>query len=102
DILTYQNYEVFKAFDGLDAYQKIKSQNYDLIILDIKLPKLDGFYLIEKLQKENINYPKIIITSACATDVDKQKAQALSISDYITKPIDINNFIKIVNSYFEN
>ena len=96
DILTYQTFEVEKSFDGLDAYNKLKENKYDLVILDIQLPKLDGFSLIEKLKYENIILPSIIVVSACAMDSDKQKAKDYGIFDYLTKPIDINNFIKTV------
>lgn len=96
DILKYQKYEPIKAFDGLEAYEKIKSDNFDLIILDIKLPKMTGFELLEKLNSQNYKLPPILIASACAMDCDKQKALEFGISDYITKPIDINNFLKIV------
>lgn len=98
DILKYQNYEPDKAFDGLEAYEKIKNNKYDLIVLDIQLPKLDGFSLVEKLKKENVKLPNILITSAHAMDSDKQKAGELEINNYITKPIDINNFLKMVKS----
>lgn len=101
DILTYQKYNVEKSYDGLDAYNKIKENNYNLIILDIQLPKLDGFSLIEKLKKENIPTPSIIIVSACAMDTDKQKAKEHNITDYLTKPIDINNFVRIIKQKLE-
>ena len=87
--------------DGLSAYQKIKSETFDLIILDIQLPKMTGFQLLEKLKEENVSLPPIIIASACAMDSDKQKASNYGINDYITKPIDINNFIKIVKQKLE-
>ena len=96
DILKYQNYEPIKALDGLEAYNLIKKEAYDLIILDIQLPKLNGFELLEKLKKDNIVIPPTIIASACAMDEDKNKAKSFGIKDYITKPIDLNNFIKIV------
>lgn len=96
DILKYQKYEPVKVFDGLSAYEKIKSEKFDLIVLDIQLPKMTGFELLEKLNKENFNIPPVIIASACAMDCDKQKALDFGVSDYITKPIDINNFVKIV------
>lgn len=96
DILQYQKYEPIKAFDGLDAYNKIKEDKFDLIILDIQLPGLTGFELLEKIKQENIPHGKIIITSAHAMDSDKQKAKEYEIDDYITKPIDINNFIKTI------
>lgn len=101
DILTYQKFDVEKATDGFEAYEKIKNNNFNLVILDIQLPKLDGFSLLKKLSDEKIKLPNIIITSACAMDSDKQKAKNFRINDYLTKPIDINNFVKTVNSYFE-
>ena len=96
DILQYQKYEPIKAEDGEIAYEKIKSENFDLIILDIQLPKLNGFELLEKLRKENISLPPIIISSACAMDSDKELAKKYGINEYITKPIDLNNFVKTV------
>ena len=96
DILQYQNYQTDKAMDGVVGLEKIKSNEYDLIILDIQLPKMDGFTILENLKKEEIETPPIIIASACAMDSDKLKAQNYGIKDYITKPIDINNFIKTV------
>ncbi|MBQ9150527.1 response regulator [bacterium] len=101
DILKYQKYEPIKAMDGLSAYEKIKTENFDLIILDIQLPKMTGFELLEKLKEDNIKLPPIIIASACAMDSDKQKALDYGIKDYITKPIDINNFVKIVKQKLE-
>ena len=91
-----ENYHVFEASDGIYALDIVKNNMIDLIILDIQLPKLTGFELLEKLNKENFKIPPVIITSACAMDCDKQKAKEFGIEDYITKPIDINNFIKTV------
>ena len=96
DILQFQKYEPIKAMDGLEGYEKIKNNKFDLVVLDIQLPKMTGFQILEKLKEENIEFPPIIIASACAMDEDKKKAQELGIKDYITKPIDISNFIKIV------
>lgn len=101
DILKYQNYSPDKATDGIEAYNKIKNSNYDLIILDIQLPKLDGFSLLDKLKHEKINIPPVIIASACAMDSDKDKAKDFGIDSYITKPIDINIFIQTVKKILE-
>ena len=96
DILQYQKYNPDKAINGQEAFEKIKNNSYDLVILDIQLPKMDGFSVLKKLKEENINIPPVIIASACAMDSDKLKAQQFGINDYLTKPIDINNFIKTV------
>ena len=99
DILKYQNYDVTCSFDGLEAYNKIKENKFDLIILDIQLPKLDGFSLIKKLQDEKYEMPPVIVVSACAMDEDKKKAKNYNIASYLTKPIDINIFLKTVKKY---
>lgn len=98
DILEYQGYKISKAFDGESGYEKIKQEKFDLIILDIQLPKMSGFDILKKLKDENKEYPEVIITSACAMDNDKLKAKELGIKTYITKPIDINNFILTVKN----
>ena len=98
DILTYQNFDPDKAQDGIEAYEKIKNTNYDLIILDIQLPKMDGFSLLKKLKDESIKTPPIIISSACAMDSDKENAEQYGIFAYITKPIDIKVFLNTVKS----
>ncbi len=96
DILEAKNYSVTKTYDGLEAYGVIKENSFDLMILDIQLPELDGFSLLKKLKDENINCPKTLIVSAFAMDKDKQKAKALGCDNYITKPIDIMNFLATV------
>ena len=101
DILTYQGFDVEKSYDGECAYNKIIKNFYDLIILDIQLPKMNGFELLKKIKEDKIKLGEIIIASACAMDTDKQKAKAFGIDAYITKPIDINNFVKVVKSKLE-
>ncbi len=101
DILTYQKYDVDKAFDGEIGLQKILNNKYDLILLDIQLPKLSGFEILNKLKKENVSLPKIIIVSAFASDKDKLKARTFEVDTYLTKPIDINNFINTVKKSLE-
>ncbi len=96
DILEAKNYNVTKAFDGLEAYNILKKESFDLLILDIQLPILDGFSLLKKIKDENIDCPNTLIVSAFAMDKDKQTAKALGCNNYITKPIDIMNFLSIV------
>lgn len=101
DLLELQRYEISKASDGQEAYEKLKNGSFDMLILDIQLPKLDGFSLIEKLEKEKISRPKTLIVSAFAMDKDKQRAKELNIDDYMTKPIDVMNFINKVKNILE-
>lgn len=96
EILEAKSYSVTKAYDGLEAYNEIKKNSFDLMILDIQLPILDGFSLLKKLKDEKIDCPQTLIVSAFAMDKDKQTAKALGCDNYITKPIDIMNFLATV------
>lgn len=78
-----ENYDVCEASNGLDALEIINKENVDLIILDIMMPKLDGFSLCKQIKDKNI---PIIILSARTDEFDKLMGFDLGIEDYVTKP----------------
>ena len=81
------NYVVDNAFDGEEALDLFYINTYDLIILDINLPKLDGFEVLKKIRKIN-NEIKIIILSAKNMVQDKILGLDLGANDYLEKPFD--------------
>jgi len=78
-----EGYEVDEAENGVEALSKLENNSYDLLILDIMMPKMDGFALLE--HKDMINMP-IIVLSARQDEFDKLKGFELGIDDYLTKP----------------
>lgn len=96
EILEYENYVVETAVDGQDGYDKIKKNKYDVILCDIKMPKLDGIELLEKILPEN-DIPVIMISGHGNIDtaVDAIKKGAF---DYIEKPIDLNRLLITVRN----
>lgn len=78
-----ENYDVCEASNGLDALEIINKDNIDLIVLDIMMPKLDGFSLCKQIKDKNI---PIIILSARTDEFDKLMGFDLGIEDYVTKP----------------
>lgn len=85
DTLALANYDFDCSFDGEDALKKLKENKYNLILLDIMLPKLDGFEIVQKLQNDNI---PIIFLSA-KNDVNTiVKGLKCGAQDYITKPFE--------------
>lgn len=98
-----ENYVCDKAFDGIEALEKIKSSTYDLITSDIMMPKLDGFQLREKLNedKDLKNIPFILI-SAKTLEEDKIKGFNLGIDDYIVKPFNKNELVARINNLLDN
>ncbi|MBZ2173763.1 sporulation transcription factor Spo0A [Schnuerera sp. xch1] len=83
------------AKDGLEAIDRIKEENPDILILDIIMPHLDGLGVLESLNKLQLDkMPKIIILSAVGQDQITQRAIELGADYYVVKPFDFKIFIK--------
>ena len=96
--LENAEYKVETADDGLEAINLIQKNNYDLIVLDIMLPKLDGFTVCEIIRK-NSNVPIIILTAL--TDEESQlKGFDKLADDYITKPFSMPVLLKHIEAIF--
>ncbi len=98
DILEAKSYSVTKIFDGKEGYEEIKKQKYDLVILDIQLPSMNGFEILEHLHDDAIELPNILVVSAFAMEHEIAMAKQLGVKNYITKPIDVMNFIGVVSA----
>lgn len=85
DNLEYESYDVFCAMDGERGYQLIQEQQPDLIILDLMIPKLDGYELCQKIRGEGIATPILMLT-ARSEEVDRVQGLDLGADDYVTKP----------------
>ncbi|MCT4661192.1 MAG: response regulator transcription factor [Tissierellales bacterium] len=77
-------HEVALEKDGVEGYMKFKSEQFDLVLLDIMLPGIDGFEIAQRIRKES-DVPIIMVT-ARSDDEDQIKGYHLKIDDYITKP----------------
>lgn len=98
DILELEKYKVDDSSDGLDAIVKLKQNDYDVIIMDIKMPKMDGMEALERIQILKPDIPVIMISGHGNIDtaVDSVKKGAF---DFIQKPPDLNRlFITIRNA----
>lgn len=84
-ILQYNHYSVDTVYNGQDAYEYGLAENYDGIILDIMMPKLNGVEVIQKLRKEGIGTPVLFLTAKSTTE-DKILGLDAGADDYITKP----------------
>ncbi len=87
--LEANNYEVIPAYDGQEALEKAKKEKPDLIILDLMLPKMDG-YKVCRMLKFDEKYKKIpiILFSARAQETDKKMGEEVGAEAYITKPFE--------------
>ena len=92
DNLERAGYSIDSCDDGIAAYEKINQGNYDLYILDVMLPKIDGYTLARKIREKNEAVP-ILFLSAKSTLDDKLYGLQLGADDYITKPFSIEELI---------
>ncbi|MBL07020.1 MAG: DNA-binding response regulator [Chloroflexi bacterium] len=83
--LIAENYSVTYEEDGIEALDNILENHYDIILLDIMLPNLDGMEICKRTRFENINTPIIMLT-AKDTDLDKILGLELGADDYVSKP----------------
>ena len=94
--LTFAGYEVTAARDGLEGINSFHSQAFDLVILDIMLPKIDGYAVCEMIRQES-KVPVILLT-ALDTEDDQIKGFDLLADDYITKPFSVTLVLKRVEA----
>ncbi len=92
DILEMEKYKVDEAVDGFECLVKVKQNSYDIIILDIKMPKMDGMEAIDRLQELSPDTPIIMISGHGTIDtaVEAVKKGAF---DFIQKPMDLNRLL---------
>ncbi|MBO5070351.1 MAG: response regulator transcription factor [Roseburia sp.] len=86
-ILESANYTVFTANNGEDALEVLEREHIDLVVLDIMMPKMDGYEFTKTLRENDNNLP-ILMVSAKQLPEDKRKGFLVGTDDYITKPID--------------
>jgi len=94
--LTQEGYEVLKAYDGDEAIRVLKSNEVDLLIMDVMMPRLDGIRATLKI-RENMSLP-IIILSAKSEDADKILGLNIGADDYMTKPFNPLELVARVKS----
>ena len=81
------NYEILDASDGKEALEKIRKMNPDLVLLDIIMPKMDGFEVCRKLKKDpQTKEIPIIMLTAKGQKLDQKKGRQIGARDYINKP----------------
>lgn len=98
--LSHEGYEVEKAFDGRDGLTKAENENFDLILLDIMLPGLNGLEVLRRLQISNPT-PTILLTARDAV-MDKVSGLDAGAVDYITKPFAIEELLARVRVALKN
>lgn len=99
DNLEYESYEVVTAADGEQGYGLIKEKKPDLIILDLMLPKMNGYELCRKVRGEGITIPILMLT-ARGEEMDRVVGLDMGADDYVTKPFSVPELMARVRAIF--
>lgn len=92
DILEMEKYEVDEAADGMECLVKVKQRKYDVVILDIKMPKLDGMEALDRIQQLSPDTPVVMISGHATIDTAVQAVKKGAF-DFVSKPPDLNRLL---------
>lgn len=90
--LELEGYQVTSAYDGIEAMKAFENEYFDLIILDVMLPEIDGFNVTQNIRLTNTEVP-ILILSAKDTSADKVQGLKKGADDYLTKPFNLEELL---------
>lgn len=95
--LEMEGYGVTEVCDGKSAFSQFRSAHFDLIILDVMLPEMDGYTLCQKIRLENRQVPIIFLTAKGASD-ERIQGLKLGADDYLSKPFNLEELLLRINS----
>jgi len=103
--LESKDYQVAKAYDGIEAWDRIKEEMPDLIILDVMMPRKNGYELCDEI-KNNPKYQDITVilltavgSAVTSTSYSHQDGMSTLADDYIPKPIDLDKLMSMIGDY---
>ena len=98
-----KNVDIVEAQDGMDGLRKVSSDHFDLALIDINMPVMDGLKLISLIRGEDSlsGIPIVVITTEGARE-DRERALSLGANEYLTKPIQANQVLTIVKSLMKD
>ncbi|GAB3044762.1 response regulator [Virgibacillus ainsalahensis] len=99
DLLSNEGYHITTASTGKEAVDYANSNTFDLLIIDYKLPVLDGSEVLQKLEENKMKLPVIVISGLVET-IDQELQQYNNVKAVIGKPFDISGFIEEVKVIF--
>ncbi|NLI20550.1 MAG: response regulator transcription factor [Clostridiales bacterium] len=91
-VLRRDGYVVFSAADGVEALRIMDEQHIDLVVLDIMMPRMDGYAFTQELRENGVNTPILMVT-AKQLPAEKHKGFLVGTDDYMTKPVDMEEML---------
>ncbi|MCG7902173.1 MAG: response regulator [Candidatus Thiodiazotropha lotti] len=101
-LMKKAGYNVTTANNGVDALNSIKQQRPDLVLLDVMMPRMDGYEVCQAVRGDpELSSVRIIMLTARGRDVERDKGMALGADDYVTKPFATQELVEKVKSLLD-
>jgi len=98
-ILRRAGYEVTLAEDGIDALERFREQTPDLVLLDIMLPRLDGYEVCARIRRQFQSNVPVIMLSSLDSPLDMERSREVGATDHIAKPFDKDHLLEVIANY---
>ncbi|WP_295904739.1 response regulator [uncultured Alistipes sp.] len=99
-LLRSENHDVIHAMNGYEAVETVRRQAVDLVLMDLKMPVMDGLTAIEKIREFKPDLPIIVLTASILPS-NRETAFHVGCNDYMTKPIDSKFLMETIAKYFD-
>ena len=101
--LEMEGFEVVQAVDGQDALEKVRQAAPDVMTIDVKMPRLDGFDTVARLRADpRTSALKVAMVTACAQESDVRRGREVGVDAYVTKPFDPATLVRTVRDLVES
>lgn len=101
DTLRHQGYDVAEAYDGIDGLEKYKTTDFDLIVADVMMPRLDGFAMAREIRLISSSVPIIFLTAKSTID-NIEEGFEIGANDYIKKPFELRELLVRIKALLRN
>ncbi|WP_209331952.1 Hpt domain-containing response regulator [Lunatimonas salinarum] len=99
--ILMHNYAFDSAADGLEAIEKLKAGNYDLVLMDIQMPRLDGISALRQIREDNLTQKPVIAVSAYSNQADREYFLSTGFDDFIAKPVKPKDLLETIRFHLE-
>ena len=100
--LESEGYDVATARNGVEALEQVSTHHPELMVLDVMMPKMDGWTVLRELAKlPDADRPRVVMVTALASVDDRAKATALGADAYMPKPFDVDELLQVIHGLQE-
>ena len=98
--LRGEGYETFSAHDGMEALDQIRRHHPDLMVLDVMMPRMDGWSVLEALgSMPAAERPRVVMVTALASANDRERAEQLGAEAFVPKPFDMDHLVGVLQGF---